>query len=176
LNGTEKVIVKSRSARTRDSKCGRARSWVACIVLAASLWRAPVPWIHKHEAAAADGSTARLAWHLRNFHGTGPAQKVSGWHVHLTFPWNVLNEPLGDEDADAPKPNSVYEMPFVVSAGVSVPDSDCDTAFSPLPTSLLEPGLNGCVDLHATSVAGLHFLQTFPPRVPLRALICVALC
>ncbi len=85
----------------RRIKAGRTRSWIVCAVLAASLWRGPVPWIHSHETLEAQGlSEAALAWHVHHLHPHESGHEVFGWHVHLTYPWDVSNEPAAPSDPE----------------------------------------------------------------------------
>jgi hypothetical protein len=168
--------VRSRGRKVRKSS-GRTRSWIVCAVLAASLWHAPIPWIHSHETLEAQGlSAAALAWHLQHLHPHGSEHAIFGWHIHLSCPWDVSNEPAPSSDPKSPKPRTVYDMPYVVSQASSAIDVDrhasADLAALPL---FLQDGL-ASLQLDAACVSGRHFLQTDPPSVPLRALICVARC
>src|SRR5580698_10569330 len=107
------------------AKARRTRSWIVCAVLAASLWRAPVPWIHSHETLEAQGlPEAALAWHVHHLHPHESEHEVFGWHVHLTYPWDVSNEPAGPSDPNSHKPRAVYYMPYVVSPASPAGDGD----------------------------------------------------
>jgi hypothetical protein len=164
--------VKRRDPEPRGKQT--STRWVVCAALVASLWRGPVPWIHSHETDAHDhDSQSLLAWHLEQFHQQHP---VAGWHIHLTFPWDVFHEPRSNDNPESPRPSVVYEMPFVVTPVLSTADAHADA--SPGPPANLLPECRFTEVLHslATRVSGLHFMQTYPPRVALRALICVALC
>ncbi len=163
--------------RSKHSGPGRRRSTIVCAALVLSLWRGPVPWIHSHETLEAQGEPeSSLAWHIAHFHQPIHDHELFGWHVHLTCPWDVFNEPSRPLDPDSPKPRAVYDMPYVVSQAGSTLDVDHDADAGPPASLLLDPGPAGSLHLDATCVPGLHFLQTYSPSVPLRALISVALC
>lgn len=163
--------------RNRRRKSGSTRSWIVCAVLAASLWRAPVPWIHSHETLEAQGlSETALTWHLHHLHPEGSEHGIFGWHIHLSFPWDVSNEPSPSPDPKSPKPRNLYDMPCVVSQVSSTVDVDrhASTGLPVSPSSLQDTPAS--LQLDAACVSGRHFRQTDPPSVALRALICVARC
>lgn len=164
-------------ARNRRKKAGRTRSWIVCAVLAASLWRAPVPWIHSHETLEAQGlPEAALAWHVQHLHPQENEHSIFGWHLHLSFPWEVSNEPSPPREPDAPKPRAVYDMPYVVSAAPSSVDVDRHAnqgVFSlPIVAHLADISLPS----GAARVLDRHFPSTHPSSVTLRALFCVVQC
>jgi hypothetical protein len=167
----QKTVRRAMAARARS-----ARSPWLCAVLVASLWHAPIPWIHTHDAESGHhhgGPRASLAWHLQHFHPDG--EEPEGWHIHLTLPWDVFRTSNGKSDPESPAPEWVFEMPFMVSdAGPALANHDVTLA----PPALLPvDGETVAVHApHATLVNGLHFMQTWSSSVPLRALICVALC
>ena len=164
-------------ARKRRKKSGRTRSWIVCAVLTASLWRAPVPWIHSHETLEAQGlPEAALAWHVHNLHSQENEHSIFGWHIHLSYPWEVSNEPSPPCEPDAPKPRAVYDMPYVVSAAAATVDVDrhaTQCLFSlPIFAHLADPSMPS----GAMRVLDRHFRSTHPPSVTLRALYCVVQC
>jgi hypothetical protein len=158
-------------------KTGRTRSWIVCAVLAASLWRAPVPWIHSHETLEAQGlPEAALAWHLHQLHPHESEHDIFGWHVHLTYPWDCSNEPAAPLDPNSPKPRAVYDMPYVVSPASPAVDVDrhASSWVSAAPWHMEAAGTAEQID--APCLAGRHFRAIYPPSVSLRALICIARC
>lgn len=169
------MVVPSNGHRKTRLQRDRSRWWIVCAVLAVSLWRGPVPWIHVHETLAPEGVIETLlAWHLQHFHPAG--QKAYGWHVHWTLPWEIDNWPSEEKDPELPSPTWVYEMPFA-SQGPCTVGVDQHANSSPCPALLLlDQDSLEALDLDATSVCSLHFLQTYSPSVALRALICVARC
>jgi hypothetical protein len=164
-------------ARNRQKKTSRTRSWIVCAVLMTSLWRAPVPWIHSHETLEAQGlPESALTWHVQHLHSEQSEHSIFGWHVHLSYPWDVSNEPAPPREPDAPKPRAVYDMPYVVSAAPSNVDVDrhANQCVSSLP--ILLHAFDACVPSEAGRVFDRHFPATYPPSVSLRALICVVQC
>jgi hypothetical protein len=167
-------MATSRNIANRPPR-RRAWSWLVCAALIASLWRAPVPWIHTHQSFAAQtiSATSRTR-HLHLYH-SHDGDEDFGWHVHLTFPWDVLDEPCGRQTPDSPEPTCAYEMPFVASAPSADNLDASASSFAPQFT-LVETGTADRVHGMISLVSGLHFLETYSPRVPLRALLCVARC
>jgi hypothetical protein len=164
-------------ARKRRKKAGRTRSWIVCAVLMASLWRAPVPWIHSHETLEAQGlPETALAWHVQHLHAQETEHSIFGWHVHLSYPWDVSNEPAPPCEPDAPKPRTVYDMPYVVSAVGSTIDMDRHTNQCVPSFSLFVHPAESSVSSDAVRVLDRHFPSTHPPSVTLRALFCVVQC
>jgi hypothetical protein len=161
----------------RRGQAGRTRSWIVCAVLAASLWRAPVPWIHSHETLEAQGlPEAALAWHVHHLHPQESGHEVFGWHVHLTYPWDISNEPAAPSDPTSPKPRAVYDMPYVVSPAAAAVDVDRHAGSWLVDVPLHTGWAIGDPQAGALCLAGRHFPQVHPPSVSLRALICVARC
>jgi hypothetical protein len=163
--------------KTGRNKTGRARSWIVCAVLAASLWRGPVPWIHSHEMLEAQGlPEAALAWHLRHLHPHESGHEIFGWHVHLTYPWDISNEPALPADPNAPKPRVTYDMPYVVSPAPPAVDVDRHASSWLSVVPLYADATVAVRQMDPPSLAGRHFPAIHPPSVSLRALICIALC
>jgi hypothetical protein len=164
-------------ARRDATNRPRKRSWIVCAVLMVSLWRAPVPWIHSHETLEAQGlSEQALAWHVQHLHPQEAEHSIFGWHVHLSLPWEVSNEPSPLREPDAPKPRSVYEMPYVVSPATDTVDVDRHAShfaagpmLDALPVMIL-------LQADPSVILARHFTPAHSSRVSLRALICVARC
>jgi hypothetical protein len=146
-------------------------------LLAASLWRGPLPWIHSHETLEAQGlPEAALAWHVQHFHPQESEHSVFGWHVHLSYPWDVSNEPAPPPEPHTPKPRSVYDMPFVVSPASATVDVDRHASqILPVLSSAMHADIASLLP-DAVRILDRHFPQTHPPSVSLRALICVTRC
>jgi hypothetical protein len=162
-------------SRNRQSSLGgRCRqSWLVYAALAVVFARGPVPWVHSHELMAHDGpSDESFARHLRDFHAAGDVEH--GWHIHWTLPWQVFTCPCQHDQAPAQERAVAVEMPLDVaqSAPVHQADPDLHAGAPPLAT----------VDRDTAPRWGplascrLHFLETYLPRVTLRALFCVAQC
>jgi hypothetical protein len=156
-------------------KSGRARSWIVCALAAASLWRGPVPWIHSHETLEAQGlPEAALAWHVQHLHPQESENSIFGWHVHLSYPWEVSNEATPPREPDSPKPRATYDMPYVVSPASSTVDVDdhADQSVASLPTAMHSV----VASLECGHVLCGQFTPTPTPSVSLRALFCVVQC
>jgi hypothetical protein len=164
-------------ARNRCKRAGRTRSWIVCAVLAASLWRAPVPWIHSHETLEAQGlPEAALSRHVHQLHPQESEHSILGWHVHLSYPWEVSNEPAPPCEPNSPKPQTVYDMPYVASPASATVDLDRYVSLDP---ANLPSAMHSVFASRQQDVSGIldrHFLQIHLPSVSLRALNCVAQC
>lgn len=76
----------------------------------ASLWHAPVPWIHIHGSPAAGSlSNAYLDHHLGEFHANFAPSQVAelGWHMHLVLPWSIHHQGDCDQDHNGQSCNDV---------------------------------------------------------------------
>jgi hypothetical protein len=145
----------------------------------ASLWRAPVPWIHSHQKLEAQGlSEASLAWHLRHLHPQALKHAIAGWHIHLTCPWDISNEdPSPSQAPESPKPRAVYDMPYVVSQAPPAVDVDRHASgWLDSPPDVMQDATQPLLSNVTAAIAQRHFLQQYPPSVSLRALLCVVRC
>jgi len=150
---------------------------MVCALLAASLWRAPVPWIHSHERLESQGlPESALSWHVQHLHPQEDEHSIFGWHVHLSYPWDVSNEPSPPREPDAPKPRAVYDMPYVVSAAPATVDVDRHANQCVFSLPILAHYAESAIPSDAARVLDRHFPSTHPPGVALRALICVVQC
>jgi hypothetical protein len=153
----------------------RRRSWLICAALAVVFGRGPVPWIHTHEMLAHHGhSEDALAWHVEHFHQSGDDDH--GWHIHWTLPWHIVNCPCQHDNTPVEERASTLEMPFDVAQSAAVSQADVDVHASAPPPMLLAAACERDPRWDPLGVAGLHFLETYFPRVTLRALFCVAQC
>ncbi len=172
--------MRSRGRKSRK-KSGRTRLWIVCAVLAASLWRAPVPWIHSHEMLEAQGlPAAALAWHLHHLHSEEGEHAIFGWHLHLSYPWDVSNEPAPPPDPKSPKPGAVYDMPFVVSAASPTVDVDRHASFCPSDSPLFLHAALASLQLDAARVSGQAFpadgsVECVTARIDLRRAVLTGL-
>jgi hypothetical protein len=143
----------------------------------ASLWRAPVPWIHSHETLEAQGlPETALAWHVQHLHPQEVEHSIFGWHVHLSFPWDVSNEPSPPREPDAPRPRSVYDMPYVVSPATDSVDVDRHASHFAAGLMMTAPPLMAFLQAGRPTAFVRHFPQAHSSSVSLRALICVSQC
>ncbi|HXY34142.1 MAG TPA: hypothetical protein VEI07_07935 [Planctomycetaceae bacterium] len=136
-----------------------------------------MPWLHNHESLAHhDGhSENALAWHMRHFHAAGD-EEDHGWHIHWTLPWNIVNCPSQHDNVPAEERASALEMPLDVTQSASVSQADADAHAGFPPAALLTADRERDPGWHSPSIVGRHLLETYLPRVSLRALFCVAQC
>jgi hypothetical protein len=161
----------------RCRKPGRTRAWMVCALLAGSLWRGPVPWIHSHERLEAQGlPESALAWHVRHLHPDQGEHAIFGWHVHFSYPWDVSNEPSPPPNPKAPRPRAVYDMPYVVLSASSTLDASrlAGLFHGDLVSSLATVWLP--LPLLTATALDPEFPRAPLSGVSLRALICVARC
>lgn len=142
----------------------------ACTI--ASLWQAPIPWLHLH-ADAAQRSDA-LVTHLDAYHRCAPFS--AEWHLHFV----LLNEVLHGGGCPVPVDEESRDREW---ADVVVLPTETSSVLDQSPVSVafdLAP-LNDTPELHTAVSADTHFR----PRHPLSrhsldgtllSLICVALC
>lgn len=138
----------------------------------ASLWQAPIPWLHFHPVAA-HGSDA-LVTHVDAYHHLAPLS--AEWHLHFV----KLNEVLRGGGCPVPvdKENSDRERADVV---VLPSETSPVMERSPLSVAFDVAPLNDTPELHTALTADVHFrprqaLSRHSLDGTLLSLICVALC
>ena len=159
----------ANSIRQRLSVLGR----LAMIV---SLWHAPLPMLHAHDADVHD-STSAIAFvdHLAEFH---PDVAVNshidfGWHWHLVPP--PVNHP-GDEPADGHCPfcpQDSQDTLLQAQASVNSLQSVCTWSVSAWLSSC--PSSSGLA-VRVAPATPTQFLETYLGSVPLGTLLRVARC
>ena len=77
-----------------------------CLIV--SLWQAPIPWVHCHDAnvcvSQSLSEATNLSNHLANFHSSGIATVESeiGWHWHWILPcWSHAIDQTPDDEPPA---------------------------------------------------------------------------
>jgi hypothetical protein len=78
------------------------------VVLALSLWHAPIPWVHAHEIDGPDvDHSLVLSRHVAEFHSRelSRGEKRLDWHMHLVLPWCLVHH-LPCPDQQQPRPVS----------------------------------------------------------------------
>lgn len=149
------------------------------LCLMVSLWHAPVPWLHFHEADGADGpAQIQLLKHLDVFHRDNPMDgRELGWHIHFALPWQVANggqRPLTDEDPGSPHRQTLCEY----APATSSPTTDLSAAFCHgLVVQLADIDRVEAVLLATARPERVSvFLDTYRQSAALRDLIQVARC
>jgi len=155
------------------------------LLLALSLWHAPVPWVHAHDLRGPDvDHIGQLHRHVDVFHSSEIAagQSHLELHAHLILPW--------ERDADPNHPGTPHspgsdEFDFVLpsadtSASLSVklvgPAADLLVA-NVLSSGfvLADSTLTWEASLRASS-HGSHFFETYGSSVSIGDLVSVRLC
>lgn len=137
-----------------------------CLLL--TLWQAPVPLVHAHEAAGWD--QAALARHVAEFHGDAAAPEKCKWHWHLVLPaWGCpALPPQSNDDPAEPVQFDVTVVRLDDSATQDASDSlgtFLATWWTPQPDLSMRP-----------ATAGRSFLTTYSVDVPLHRLLRVIRC
>jgi hypothetical protein len=145
-------------------------------VLLVVFGRGPVPWVHTHETLAHHAhSDDALAWHVQHFHAPSDTPE-HGWHIHWTLPWHIVNCACQHETTSCEASASALEMPFDVAQSTSIDRADADVHAKAPPPTLWASDYEAYPRWGPLFGLGLHFLETYLPRVKARALLCVALC
>lgn len=139
-----------------------------CLLL--TLWQAPIPLVHAHEAAGWD--QAALARHVSEFHGDTAAPGECDWHWHLVLPaWGCPALPTQSNDDPA---EPVQFDVTVVRLDDSVTHDESGSLgaelaewSTPQPVLSMRP---------AATTAGSSFLTTYSIDVPLHQLLRVIRC
>lgn len=174
---------RSRSGRGRNVP--RRRGAILRIVLALSLWHAPIPWLHCHDLDGTEVEhTAALSHHVHGFHQSALEHGVrhAPWHAHLLLPW--CNETLPCSEGDeSPHRDGLPDDCIACRA-----DAGPSTQSASLPASAIEQGaddgtlLRAAWNRHAAaggrsplSRSG-HFLATSGCSTSLIDLLSARLC
>jgi hypothetical protein len=104
------------------------------VLLAMSLWHAPIPWLHAHEVSGKRvAANELLERHVEEFHHGLEQAGVAwlSWHVHFVLPWDIQhNERGAPEPLDQRCQEFVAGMKYGVSCelGKSAPRPPADWA------------------------------------------------
>ena len=155
------------------------RQWLSVmgrLVLVASLWHAPLPMLHAHDADIHDASSAaKFVDHLAEYHSDVALNSHIdfGWHWHLVPP--PSNHP-GDESQDGPCPFCPHDAPDTLLQG-----QQSVTALQSACTWIVFAWMSS--PPHATGLAPpvapatpTQFLDTYLGSVRLGTLLRVARC
>ena len=164
----------------------QAHCWLR-ILLLASFWHAPIPWIHIHAVSgAAIQSNSRLARHLDEFHpeiADFPESEL-GWHWHLVLPWDMGHQgdchfPSGCQPADEGVAALKYASVCTLDHGLGLfpvrncpPDRNC----SPTLTERTALGTHTRIELGSRPGASGSYFGTFIGSVSICDLIDRHLC
>jgi hypothetical protein len=144
------------------------------LVMAASLWHAPIPWLHAHEAhAGTDTGDLALKQHLHRFHRSVEGSPP-GWHFHFALPQDLFGDECDEREAP-PREPSPCELSAASSAPVKLVESlhrVSERAPEVLPIAVAQDVLPAAVAGEATR----NYFATFHDAAAVRALTCVARC
>jgi hypothetical protein len=157
------------------------------VVLALSLWHAPIPWVHAHEIDGPDVDHLQvLSRHVAEFHSRelNQGEKKLDWHMHLVLPWCLMHHlPCPDQEQRKPVSDD-----YVGGAKWSVVGSNASkTLIEPASRAFRAEDLatDEGLWLMATARAntaisaiarGQHFFETYGCAHGVRDLVGVRLC
>jgi hypothetical protein len=147
---------------------------VLCLIMSATLWRAPVPLVHRHsETADISHLNERLAAHLAAYH---THQRQRDWHLHLVLPWD-LADGTDSQVPDEPRPRP-DDMALTCLVAGELASGTAIQITGPGQLSVSSVALDQQAFIARTIKGGNcgGFLQTYTSVVPVRALTGVALC
>src|SRR5262249_55342873 len=94
------------TARTLQRSIRRLTCRILRVVLALSLWHAPIPWVHAHEIDGPEvDHSLVLSRHVAEFHSRELSQgeRRLDWHMHLVLPWCLIHHlPCPDQQQPSP--------------------------------------------------------------------------
>lgn len=160
------------AAETRDWKVR-----VVVLLLCVSLWRGPIPVVHRH----ADAESADVSWqgfwgHWMAFHsGDASDARADDWHVHFSFPWTFAGSACCSDSSPVPAPQESDAAAFSVTSAGELPAGTL-TDLPPSPESIvIDSGRDSlCAMLRHREGGG--FLRSYSPDAPLCILTGVVLC
>ncbi len=162
--------------RLRQILCAalrRAALSVVWICLLANLWRAPIAWIHVHQANGTSESLSSLqSQHVAGFHHSETNRTKDAWHVHLAFLDEIVRgggSPIPSDEQDDPVvPSSVCPLPHADSFATAASDRE---KLAHLSVSVDRPALM----LHPTTRCEQTHESAAAPQDSV-AVLCVARC
>lgn len=82
---------------------------VLLVCVFASLWRAPIPWLHHHDTPVTGEFSDQLSRHLNAWHH-GSLENPAGWHLHFA----MLDDILRGGGCPVPADGNEDELPVTV--------------------------------------------------------------
>lgn len=156
------------------------RDWRLTLVvglLCMSLWRGPIPVVHRHVGAESADVTWRTFWgHWTAFHSRSaddvPAEE---WHVHFSFPWTFADGGAGSDSCPIPAPQESDAAALSLASSGELPAFSL-TAPSPVSESIVfDAGRASLPDVLRCREGG-GFLKSYSPAAPLCIVTGVVLC
>lgn len=180
---------RGSSFRRLRKRVAAGRRWLGCALALASMWHAPIPWVHAHDLQVPTVEhLAPLQRHVEDFHSgeVEAGETHRGIHAHLVLPWRHSPQTTHGTDGPAGSGSDSEEDEstlLIGAASTSTPiksvgrpaDRAFDSAVANSGASAPhQPVWNG-VALFSFS-HGRHFFETFGHRVSIGDLCCVRLC
>ncbi|MCO6458249.1 MAG: hypothetical protein J5I93_23330 [Pirellulaceae bacterium] len=149
-------------------------------VVLASLWQAPVVWLHRHSEA--DHTSESQDWHLADYHATGvtrPLDHESGWHLHWAFAEDIARGggmPVQSDSESSDSPGRSSNPLAPPGSGVpSVQDAPASTPWN-LADCVVPAGMPGTLAGREEASRTTQPLASFCHSGLLLTLLCVARC
>ena len=102
-----------RSIQRQAARAARAVfRFVLFVCMCASLWRAPLPWLHHHEGRDAAEFSENMSRHLDVWHGN-TASDESGLHLHFAMLDDILRGggcPVPPDEHDDEPPPTIQQV------------------------------------------------------------------
>lgn len=156
------------------------------VLLALSLWHAPIPWVHVHDLEGPQVEHRQsLAKHIAEFHSGDLAWGRSrlDWHAHLVLPWSLNHHlpcPDGDrhehesDDFAAPKPRPAG---VTSDQAIGQPTTRAFLAGDVVVDEGLSISIEAGAMAHTAAISrGAHFFETYGRASAIRDLAGVRLC
>lgn len=171
--------------RRRVSRCALVSRRFLTLLLALSLWHAPVPWFHAHDLLGPDvDHIAQLHRHVDAFHASEIAAGESHLelHAHLILPWERDADPDDPGSPHVPGSDDFDVALLTVDTASTLSAKVVGRALDLLTSSvsqrefaLADDGLVWEASLRASS-HGTHFFETYGSSVSIGDLVSVRLC
>jgi hypothetical protein len=156
------------------------------VMLALSLWHAPIPWVHVHDLEGPQVERLEsLSRHVAEFHSRDIASGRSrlAWHAHLVLPWS-LNHHLPCPDGDRREPGSDDFVGIRTNAaGMNLTQAIGQPAVRAFLAAdvVVDTGMSvlaerGALAQMAATGRGAHFFETYGRASAIRDLAGVRLC
>ncbi|MSR57828.1 MAG: hypothetical protein EXS05_09155 [Planctomycetaceae bacterium] len=182
---TLRIRIVHARVRRFARRCSRRATVGMQMLLALSLWHAPIPWVHAHELQGPQvENSPALHEHVDHFHSHDVAKGEThlDLHTHLILPWDCDRDSDGSpHPAERPGCRDDDFVPLAGSAGSSLkaigqPTIRAlgDLAFAGSLPAMPRP--EGGDEPVFSLTRGRHFFETFGSSVSVRDLICVRLC
>jgi hypothetical protein len=164
----------------------KSRHRILRVILAMSLWHAPIPWVHVHDLEGPQVDHRQsLAQHVAEFHSRDLAWGHSqlDWHAHLVLPWS-LNHHLPCPDRDHHEPASDdFVAVKLQGAGISLTKAIGEPTSRAFVADVVAAHAQGAISVQPGAIAqilagspGSHFFETYGRSSAIRDLAGVRLC